>query len=174
MADRRALASCVSQPDRAQSAHGAGIYDFVGEGLKGCPALLPAARQGSDRAGARGEAHGGAGRGIEFHRDNRQAFVGQYAVAVEGLSDHRRRAARPKPRQRSRTDLDRKVTIRNEAHSVLQAINRRVTHISYHVGQIVFLAKHFAGREWKTLSIPPGGKSGDFNAAIASGKASQR
>jgi hypothetical protein len=41
------------------------------------------------------------------------------------------------------------------------------------VGQIVFLAKHFAGPEWKTLSIPRG-RSAAFNATIASGKASQR
>jgi hypothetical protein len=70
-------------------------------------------------------------------------------------------------------DLGRKVTIRNEAHSVTQAINRGITHASYHVGQIVFLAKHFAGPEWKTLSIPRG-TSAAFNAAIGSGKASQR
>jgi hypothetical protein len=63
--------------------------------------------------------------------------------------------------------------IRNEAHSVMQAINRQVAHISYHVGQIVYLAKHFSGGQWKTLTIPRG-KSADFNAAIASGKASQR
>ena len=70
-------------------------------------------------------------------------------------------------------DLNRKVTIRGEAHSVVQAINRGMTHVSYHVGQIVFLAKYFAGREWKTVSIPRG-RSSDFNAAIGSGKASQR
>jgi uncharacterized damage-inducible protein DinB len=70
-------------------------------------------------------------------------------------------------------DLGRKITIRNEAHSVMQAINRGITHVSYHVGQIVFLAKHFAGPEWKTLSIPRG-RSAAFNATIASGKASQR
>ena len=66
-----------------------------------------------------------------------------------------------------------KITIRGEAHSVMQAINRGITHASYHVGQIVFLAKHFAGREWKTLTIPKR-KSADFNAAVGSGKMSQR
>ena len=70
-------------------------------------------------------------------------------------------------------DLGRKVTIRGEAHSVMQAINRGIAHTAYHVGQIVYLAKHFAGGKWKTLTIPRG-KSADFNAAIVSGKASQR
>ena len=70
-------------------------------------------------------------------------------------------------------DLVRKVTIRGEAHSVMQAINRGTSHTAYHVGQIVYIAKHFAGGRWKTLSIAKG-KSADFNSAIASGKASQR
>jgi uncharacterized protein DUF1572 len=46
------------------------------------------------------------------------------------------------------------VTIRGEAHTVLQAINRQVAHYAYHAGQIVFLAKHFRSTEWKSLSIP--------------------
>jgi uncharacterized damage-inducible protein DinB len=63
-------------------------------------------------------------------------------------------------------DLTRQVTIRNEPHSVLQAINRQVAHYSYHVGQIVFLAKHWKGAEWKTLSVPKG-KSAEVNAKMA-------
>ena len=51
-------------------------------------------------------------------------------------------------------DLLRDVYIRGERHSVIQALNRQLTHHSYHVGQIVFLAKHFRSAEWKTLSIP--------------------
>jgi hypothetical protein len=51
-------------------------------------------------------------------------------------------------------DLSRTVTIRGEAHSVMQAINRQIAHYASHVGQIVLLAKHFAGEGWKTLSIP--------------------
>lgn len=51
-------------------------------------------------------------------------------------------------------DLDRTVRIRGEPHSVLKAIQRQVSHYAYHVGQIVFLAKHFAGPRWRTLSIP--------------------
>ena len=51
-------------------------------------------------------------------------------------------------------DLVRTVTIRNEPHTVVQAINRQVSHYSAHVGQIVLLAKHLAGSRWQTLSIP--------------------
>jgi hypothetical protein len=52
------------------------------------------------------------------------------------------------------SDLGRTVTIRGEAHSVMQAINRQIAHYASHVGQIVLLAKHFAGDGWRTLSIP--------------------
>jgi len=51
-------------------------------------------------------------------------------------------------------DLGRTVTIRGEAHSVLQAINRQIAHYAYHVGQIVMLAKHFQGESWRSLTIP--------------------
>ena len=52
------------------------------------------------------------------------------------------------------SDLLRDVYIRGERHSVLQALNRAVTHQAYHAGQIVFLAKHFRSAAWKTLSMP--------------------
>src|SRR5436305_2458686 len=51
-------------------------------------------------------------------------------------------------------DLGRTVTIRTEPHSVMQAINRQIAHYSYHVGQIVYLGRHFAGSKWHTLTIP--------------------
>ena len=53
-------------------------------------------------------------------------------------------------------DLERTVTIRSEPFHVVEALNRLATHAAYHVGQIVLLAKHFAGPKWKTLSIPKG------------------
>jgi hypothetical protein len=62
-------------------------------------------------------------------------------------------------------DVLRTVTIRSEPHTVLQAINRQVAHYAYHVGQIVFLAKHFRSSEWKTLSVPRG-KSREINAIV--------
>ena len=51
-------------------------------------------------------------------------------------------------------DLAHTITIRNEPHSVMQAINRQLAHYSCHIGQILFLAKHFRGPAWKSLSIP--------------------
>ena len=63
-------------------------------------------------------------------------------------------------------DLAREVTIRHEPHTVLQAIHRQVAHYAYHVGQIVLLAKHIRGAEWKSLSVPRG-KSAEYNAQMA-------
>jgi uncharacterized damage-inducible protein DinB len=59
-------------------------------------------------------------------------------------------------------DVEKTVTVRGEPHSVLQAINRQIAHYAHHSGQILFLAKHLKGAEWKTLSIPRG-KSEEFN-----------
>ena len=70
-------------------------------------------------------------------------------------------------------DLQRSVTIRGEAHSVMQSINRQVAHYAYHCGQIVFLAKHLRSSDWKSLSIPRR-KSAEFNSRVAAGEASQR
>ncbi|MCK6479015.1 MAG: DUF1572 family protein [Planctomycetaceae bacterium] len=53
-------------------------------------------------------------------------------------------------------DLARTVTIRGEPHTVLQAIVRQLAHYGYHAGQIVLLARHFAGERWTSLSIPKG------------------
>jgi len=70
-------------------------------------------------------------------------------------------------------DLTRTITIRTEPHSVMQAINRQVAHYSYHVGQIVYLARHFAGDRWQSLTIPKK-KSAEFNRQVAAGEESQR
>jgi hypothetical protein len=51
-------------------------------------------------------------------------------------------------------DLLKTVTIRGEGLTVMQALNRQTAHYAYHVGQIVFIAKHIKGKEWKSLSIP--------------------
>jgi hypothetical protein len=53
-------------------------------------------------------------------------------------------------------DLDRTIHIRGEPMLVVEALNRSVTHTAYHVGQIVYLARHFAWPDWKSLSIPKG------------------
>jgi Protein of unknown function (DUF1572) len=59
-------------------------------------------------------------------------------------------------------DLGRTVTIRAEPHTVSQALTRHLSHLAYHVGQIVLLAKHWVGADWKTLTIPRG-QSRAFN-----------
>ncbi|MGA9528734.1 MAG: DUF1572 family protein [Terriglobales bacterium] len=61
-------------------------------------------------------------------------------------------------------DLLRTVTIRQEPHTLVQALNRALAHYAQHIGQIVFLAKHLRSAEWKTLSIPRG-KSEDYKVA---------
>lgn len=66
-------------------------------------------------------------------------------------------------------DLDRTVTIRGEALTVRQAITRQITHYAYHVGQIVYVARHYAGAGWTSLSIPKG-QSEQFNRNPASYK----
>src|SRR5580704_2870999 len=54
----------------------------------------------------------------------------------------------------SESDAGRTVKIRGEAHSVMQAVNRQLAHYAYHVGQIVFMAKHLQSAQWKSLSVP--------------------
>jgi Protein of unknown function (DUF1572) len=70
-------------------------------------------------------------------------------------------------------DVNRSVLIRNEPHSVMQAMSRTLAHSAYHVGQIVYLAKHFAGNRWTTLSVAKG-KSGEFNARLGVGSQTGR
>ena len=70
-------------------------------------------------------------------------------------------------------DLTRTITIRGEAHSVMQTINRQLAHYPHHVGQIVLLARHFAREGWQSLSVPRRG-SAEFNRLVAEGNASQR
>jgi hypothetical protein len=60
------------------------------------------------------------------------------------------------------SDMARIITIRGEPLSVLQAVNRQLTHYAYHIGQIVYVAKHHCGPAWRTLSIPLG-RSAEFN-----------
>ncbi len=63
-------------------------------------------------------------------------------------------------------DFEKTVMIRGEPHTIVQAINRQLTHYSYHIGQIVFLAKHFRSAEWTSLSVPRN-RSAEFNASLA-------
>ena len=63
-------------------------------------------------------------------------------------------------------DLEKTITIRGEPHTVVEAINRQLTHYPYHIGQIVFLAKHLRANDWKTLSVPRN-RSAEFNKFLA-------
>ena len=89
-----------------------------------------------------------------FNSDTRESLTSQWErgwatlfASLEALSD---------------TDVERTVRIRGEPLSVLQAVNRQLTHYAYHVGQVVYVAKHYAGSSWKSLSIPLGA-SAKFN-----------
>jgi len=62
-------------------------------------------------------------------------------------------------------DFEKTVLIRGETHTIVQAINRQLMHYAYHIGQIVFLAKHFRSAEWTSLSIPRN-RSAEFNAYL--------
>ena len=61
-------------------------------------------------------------------------------------------------------DFEKTVLIRGEDHTIVEAINRQLMHYSYHIGQIVYLAKHFRSTEWTSLSIPRN-RSAEFNAS---------
>lgn len=67
-------------------------------------------------------------------------------------------------------DLERTVMIRGEAFLVVEALNRSAAHAAYHVGQMVYLARHFAGASWTSLSIPRGESAkfarGEFKQGI--------
>jgi hypothetical protein len=94
-------------------------------------------------------------RDSEFEReaaDTRDAILGRWEAGWDVLFDALMSLGAG--------DLGKTVTIRNEPHSVVQAINRQVSHYAAHVGQIVLLAKHFAGQHWQTLSIPKQKKGG--------------
>lgn len=60
-------------------------------------------------------------------------------------------------------DLSKVIVIRNEELTVVEAINRQLTHYASHIGQIIFIAKMILDNEWKTLTIPRN-KSKEFNA----------
>jgi len=62
-------------------------------------------------------------------------------------------------------DLMRTIRIRGQDYTVVQAINRQLAHYAYHVGQIVYLAKHFKSSDWQSLSVPRN-KSAEFNAHL--------
>jgi hypothetical protein len=67
-------------------------------------------------------------------------------------------------------DLLKIVTIRKEPHTVIQAIQRQLSHYGYHIGQIVYIAKQIKGSAWQTLSIPRGKSEEYLQGKIAGQK----
>jgi hypothetical protein len=67
-------------------------------------------------------------------------------------------------------NFSQKVYIRNQAHSIPDAIHRQLGHYAYHVGQMVYLGKIFKGDEWESLSIPKGGSKAFNEKKLAQGK----
>jgi len=65
-------------------------------------------------------------------------------------------------------DVSRTITIRQEPHTVMQALNRALAHYAQHIGQIVFLSKHLRSSQWQTLSIPRG-KSEEYKSGNPKG-----
>ena len=113
--------------------------------------------------------------GEKTNRNRDNEFVSPCASRAELLAEWEHGWALVFTALESLTDADlaRTVTIRGEAHSVMQAINRQLAHYPHHVGQIVLLAKHFACDRWNSLSIPRN-RSAEFNRRINAGEASQR
>ena len=70
-------------------------------------------------------------------------------------------------------DFSKTITIRGEQHTIVEAINRQLTHYAYHIGQITFLAKHFKSKDWQTLSVPRN-KSAEFNEFLKQKKAGRK
>jgi len=70
-------------------------------------------------------------------------------------------------------DLERLIYIRNQGHTVTEAINRQLSHYAFHIGQIVFLGKMITNQKWKSLSIPKG-KSATYNTEKFSQKKGKR
>ena len=62
----------------------------------------------------------------------------------------------------SDSDLSKVIYIRNQGHTILEAINRQLSHYPHHIGQIVFIGKMLSDKNWNSLSIPKGG-SKEYN-----------
>lgn len=62
----------------------------------------------------------------------------------------------------NKTNFKTEILIRNQGHSIVEAVNRQLMHYAYHIGQIVYIGRMIKGSDWKSLSIAKG-KSGDFN-----------
>jgi hypothetical protein len=102
-------------------------------------------------------------------RDSEFVVEGEDRRAIEGLWEAGWRTVFDTLDSLRGVDLMRAVTIRGEPHTVVEAVNRQISHYGQHTGQIVFLAKHLKSSDWKTLSIPRAG-SDEFNKKMSEGR----
>ncbi len=105
------------------------------------------------------------GEKADRHRDSEFEVEGETAESIRAIWDEGWRITFEELGKLMPQDLEKTVTIRGEPHIVFQAIQRNMTHLAYHAGQIVQLARHFAGDDWQTLSVPPGGSEA-YNAKM--------
>lgn len=96
------------------------------------------------------------------HRDSEFIVEGEDRKAIEERWETGWRTVFETLESLKPEEIERTVTIRGEPHTVVEAVNRQLSHYGQHTGQIVFLAKHLKSSEWKTLSIARG-HSEDFN-----------
>lgn len=95
---------------------------------------------------------------IAFDNDSRESLMQFWETGWQILVDAIE-ALKPE-------DFSKTITIRGEPHTIVEAINRQLTHYPMHIGQIILLAKHFRSSEWKTLSVPRN-RSAEFNNFLA-------
>jgi hypothetical protein len=95
---------------------------------------------------------------FEMIGDTRQSLMRFWETGWQTLFDNIERL--------TTDDFSKTIPIRGEPHTIVEAINRQLTHYAYHVGQIVFLAKHLRSSDWKTLTVPRN-KSAQFNQFLA-------
>lgn len=105
------------------------------------------------------------GEKADRNRETEFGTEGETRASVLATWDEGWRVALEELRALSPDDLERTVTIRGEPHPVVRAIHRNLSHVAYHCGQIVQLARHLAGVRWRMLSVPPG-ESEEYNAAM--------
>jgi uncharacterized protein DUF1572 len=98
---------------------------------------------------------------FEIREDSREALIEYWEVGWKTLFDN--------VEPLSVEDFSKTVTIRGQAHTIVEALNRQLTHYAYHIGQIVLLAKHFKSSDWTSLSIPKN-RSAEFNNFLAEKK----
>lgn len=100
------------------------------------------------------------------HRDTEFEMIGDTRASLMNFWENGWRTLFDAISPLNAEDFSQTVLIRGEPHTVVEAINRQLTHYAFHIGQIVFLAKHFRASDWKTLSVPRN-HSAEFNQFLA-------